>query len=260
METPTTPPPPSAEACETGDASPRTAELTGFLRILEAVLESRRLECHRPEAIERMTEEELAQEKIDLQKCLLYFECEKGHPSNSASKRVMKPIYDRYRTVRRLVRLSSTAAVPRRPSDASAPTASVSRGKKAVNAMMLQRARSSGATPFEKVSDCPSDFIRPAPKVELVAAPQLETAFVADALAILSSTPPPPLPPPPHVVVVSPPPSTEPLMPLQTEDTEEQTSYTSNTATSTTAAPRETPENGQRQRGFFLDWTISLAE
>lgn len=46
-----------------------------------------------------------------MQKCLLYFEKAKGRPADSVTKRIMKPLYDRYRCVRRMVRLASTSAV-----------------------------------------------------------------------------------------------------------------------------------------------------
>ncbi|VDO15896.1 unnamed protein product [Rodentolepis nana] len=86
-------------------------ETGGFFAMLIAVLRSRREECRRPEDLEQMTTSELAQEKLDLQKCLLYFESAKGRPMDSATKRIMKPLYDRYRCVRRMVRLSSNSAV-----------------------------------------------------------------------------------------------------------------------------------------------------
>ncbi|VDM31855.1 unnamed protein product [Hydatigera taeniaeformis] len=86
-------------------------EVAGFLTVLQAVLETRRKECQRPEDVEQMSSAELAQEKLDLQKCLLYFEKAKGRPSDPITKRVMKPIYDRYRCVRRMVRLASNSAV-----------------------------------------------------------------------------------------------------------------------------------------------------
>ncbi|EUB61449.1 Protein FAM13A [Echinococcus granulosus] len=102
-------------------------EVAGFLTVLQAVLETRRKECRRPEDVEHMSLAELAQEKLDLQKCLLYFEKMKGRPSDPITKRVMKPIYDRYRCVRRLVRLASNSAIrfSRGRSSGSAPQPSV---------------------------------------------------------------------------------------------------------------------------------------
>lgn len=52
---------------------------------------------------------QLLQEKMDLQRSLLYFERLKGRPQDSQSKRTMKPLYDRYRAVRRLVRSTAVA-------------------------------------------------------------------------------------------------------------------------------------------------------
>ncbi|VDL59577.1 unnamed protein product [Hymenolepis diminuta] len=123
----------------TVDSEPRSSNLTldnltipdletgGFFSMLIAVLQSRREECQRPEDLEKMTSSELTQEKLDLQKCLLYFENAKGRPMDSATKRIMKPLYDRYRCVRRMVRLSSNSAVrlTRGRSSGSAPRPSI---------------------------------------------------------------------------------------------------------------------------------------
>ncbi|VEL10049.1 unnamed protein product [Protopolystoma xenopodis] len=50
-----------------------------------------------------MSSFKVEQEKIDLQKSLLYFERLYGRPKDAESKRIMKPLYDRYRQVKRLV-------------------------------------------------------------------------------------------------------------------------------------------------------------
>ncbi len=104
---------------------------------------------------------QLAQEKLDLQKCLLYFEREKGRPSDLSTKRVMKPLYDRYRAVRRLVRLSSKSAVR----------------QGAVNGTALQRARSSGAAPESGQVD--RTETRPPPEMTLPPIPPVKVELIA---------------------------------------------------------------------------------
>ena len=49
-------------------------------------------------------------EKADLQSALLDFEQLFDHPSTPEEKELMKDIYDRYRTVKRLVRRSSNVS------------------------------------------------------------------------------------------------------------------------------------------------------
>ncbi|BHF72369.1 Protein fam13a [Sparganum proliferum] len=90
---------------EPATADTSTSEtLERFLNLLLAVLERQRLRRGRPENIEELTPRQLIQEKADLQKSLLYFEKVHGRPSDPTERRIMKPLYDRYRHVRRLVR------------------------------------------------------------------------------------------------------------------------------------------------------------
>lgn len=47
---------------------------------------------------------QIFQEKVDLQKGLLYFERLHGRPTGTDAKRIMKPLYERYRQVKRMLR------------------------------------------------------------------------------------------------------------------------------------------------------------
>ncbi|KAM7535535.1 hypothetical protein Aperf_G00000103566 [Anoplocephala perfoliata] len=141
-------------------------EASGFLTVLTAVLESRRKECRRPEDLEKMSSSELAQEKLDLQKCLLYFEKAKGRPSDLATKRTMKPLYDRYRCVRRMVRMASTSAV------------------------RLSRGRSSGSAPRPS-ADIPKEDTQPSTEVvSLAPEPGIipESSTLPEATVLLTSS------------------------------------------------------------------------
>ena len=55
-----------------------------------------------------MTPEQLLQEKVDLQSALLQFEHLFGHPESIEEKALVKDVYDRYRSVKRYVRRSSS--------------------------------------------------------------------------------------------------------------------------------------------------------
>ncbi|KAL5108407.1 Protein FAM13A [Taenia crassiceps] len=127
-------------------------EVAGFLTVLQAVMETRRKECRRPEDVEQMSSAELAQEKLDLQKCLLYFEKAKGRPLDPTTKRVMKPIYDRYRCVRRMVRLASNSAVhlSRGHSICSAPQPSVDSDRTLAGITVVEPSQTAEAVELEE--------------------------------------------------------------------------------------------------------------
>ncbi|KAG5448945.1 Protein fam13a, partial [Clonorchis sinensis] len=80
------------------------SSLQSFQELFTAVLEEQRRRCGRPELLSLLTAEQIKQEKIDLQKGLLYFEQLHGRPQNPESKRIMRPFYERYRQVKRLLR------------------------------------------------------------------------------------------------------------------------------------------------------------
>ncbi|KAG7462923.1 hypothetical protein MATL_G00189870 [Megalops atlanticus] len=56
-----------------------------------------------PDNMKEMTQKQMALEKITLQKCLLYFESLHGRPGTRQERSLMKPLYDRYRTIKQLL-------------------------------------------------------------------------------------------------------------------------------------------------------------
>ena len=48
-----------------------------------------------------MSAEQIQEEKIAVQKALLNFESTHGRPSTKAEKELMRPLYDRYRSIKR---------------------------------------------------------------------------------------------------------------------------------------------------------------
>ncbi|CAH8477607.1 unnamed protein product [Schistosoma rodhaini] len=74
-----------------------------FYELLCAALSKQRQYCNRPERLSEMNWDQIEQEKYDIQKSLLYFEGLYGRPKTPRSKRIMKPIYERYRQVKRLI-------------------------------------------------------------------------------------------------------------------------------------------------------------
>lgn len=53
--------------------------------------------------IDEMTSEQLFEEKIAIQKALLYLESIHGRPNSKNDRDLVRPFYDRYRTLKRMV-------------------------------------------------------------------------------------------------------------------------------------------------------------
>ena len=66
-------------------------------------LSAKRRTANRPELLESMSSDEILDEKLDLQKALLRFESNHGRPSTKIDRDIMRPVYDRYRIVKRMV-------------------------------------------------------------------------------------------------------------------------------------------------------------
>uniref|UniRef100_A0AAR2L444 Rho-GAP domain-containing protein n=1 Tax=Pygocentrus nattereri TaxID=42514 RepID=A0AAR2L444_PYGNA len=79
-------------------------------------LQEKRVEVGRPEDIKDMTREQIAAEKVALQKALLYYENIHGRPITKTERQIMKPLYDRYRLVKQILCRASTIPVIGSPS------------------------------------------------------------------------------------------------------------------------------------------------
>ncbi|XP_022080812.1 protein FAM13A-like isoform X2 [Acanthaster planci] len=73
------------------------------LREAETRLQEKRDEADRPEDILIMNKEQVQEEKTAIQKALLQMENKFGRPSTKETKELMKPLYDRYRNVKKLL-------------------------------------------------------------------------------------------------------------------------------------------------------------
>lgn len=86
-----------------------------ILHKIEDSMTSKRISCNRPKEITLMTAGQIIDEKSDLQHLLLHFESTYGRPDCEKHRQIMKSIYDRYRSVKRLVEgmpTVSTVTVP----------------------------------------------------------------------------------------------------------------------------------------------------
>ncbi|XP_013391570.1 protein FAM13B isoform X3 [Lingula anatina] len=96
------------------DADGPTMQQT--LDILMKKLSDKRRDANRPEALEMMNREQVQDEKLAVQKVLLQFENFHGRPVTKPEKELMRPLYDRYRNIKR------TLAKPISPSEKDLPS------------------------------------------------------------------------------------------------------------------------------------------
>ncbi|TRZ23542.1 hypothetical protein HGM15179_003556 [Zosterops borbonicus] len=83
---------------------------------IQKKLQEKRAETNRPEDIKDMTRDQIAAEKVALQKALLYYEGIHGRPVTKNERQVMKPLYDRYRLVKQILSRANTIPIIGSPS------------------------------------------------------------------------------------------------------------------------------------------------
>ncbi|XP_045140050.1 protein FAM13A isoform X2 [Echinops telfairi] len=86
------------------------------LESIQRKLQEKRAESSRPEDIKDMTKDQIANEKVALQKALLYYESIHGRPVTKNERQVMKPLYDRYRLVKQILCRVNTIPIIGSPS------------------------------------------------------------------------------------------------------------------------------------------------
>ncbi|XP_068797636.1 protein FAM13A isoform X1 [Struthio camelus] len=86
------------------------------LESIQKKLQEKRAETNRPEDIKDMTRDQIAAEKVALQKALLYYESIHGRPVTKNERQVMKPLYDRYRLVKQILSRANTIPIIGSPS------------------------------------------------------------------------------------------------------------------------------------------------
>ncbi|XP_044752055.1 protein FAM13A [Coccinella septempunctata] len=77
--------------------------LQEIMKDIELKLETKREFGSRTCKIEEMTQEQLSEEKVAVQKALLHLENVYGRPINKEDRDLVRPLYDRYRNLKRLV-------------------------------------------------------------------------------------------------------------------------------------------------------------
>ncbi|KFU98607.1 Protein FAM13A, partial [Pterocles gutturalis] len=95
------------------DLSDKSAKpaVEATLDSIQKKLQEKRTETNRPEDIKDMTRDQIAAEKVALQKALLYYESIHGRPVTKNERQVMKPLYDRYRLVKQILSRANTIPI-----------------------------------------------------------------------------------------------------------------------------------------------------
>ncbi|KAM8939403.1 protein FAM13A [Pelodytes ibericus] len=83
---------------------------------IQKKLQEKRTELNRPEDIKDMTRDQIAAEKVSIQKALLFYESVHGRPVTRNERLVMKPLYDRYRLFKQILYRANTIPVIGSPS------------------------------------------------------------------------------------------------------------------------------------------------
>ncbi|XP_065548287.1 protein FAM13A isoform X4 [Lathamus discolor] len=100
------------------DLSDKSAKpaVEATLDSIQKKLQEKRTETNRPEDIKDMTRDQIAAEKVALQKALLYYESIHGRPVTKNERQVMKPLYDRYRLIKQILSRANTIPIIGSPS------------------------------------------------------------------------------------------------------------------------------------------------
>ncbi|ROT76147.1 hypothetical protein C7M84_005276 [Penaeus vannamei] len=87
-----------------------TSGTADTIRQVEDRLREKRSASGRPTELTNMNKTEMQEEKTALQKALLYYESVHGRPTTREDRDLARPLYDRYRQVKRIVMRSSSRA------------------------------------------------------------------------------------------------------------------------------------------------------
>ncbi|XP_073813704.1 uncharacterized protein isoform X2 [Musca autumnalis] len=90
------------------DAAEKLQKMKVTLMEIEQSLAEKRKDHNRPEVLDELTADQLVQEKTTVQHGLLFFESLYGRPSTKDERDAARPLYDRYRQLKRLVSRSVT--------------------------------------------------------------------------------------------------------------------------------------------------------
>ncbi|XP_025991987.1 protein FAM13A isoform X3 [Solenopsis invicta] len=86
-----------------GHEKSRATSIEEVVKEAEKKLNEKRIKYNRPDNMEELSYEQLVDEKTAVQKALLHIENTFGRPVSKEDRTVVRPLYDRYRTLKRLL-------------------------------------------------------------------------------------------------------------------------------------------------------------
>lgn len=95
-----------------GDIDKRLGKMKDAIADIEKRLTDKRDAEQRSENLELLTNEQLTEEKASVQRALLYLESMYGRPASREERDAARPLYDRYRLIKRLVNRANSISGP----------------------------------------------------------------------------------------------------------------------------------------------------
>lgn len=112
----------TAEAEAGGDEKDKLYQMKDTIADIEKRLQEKRDTDHRSENLESLSGDQLVEEKTSVQRALLYLESIYGRPASRAERDAARPLYDRYRIIKRLVNRANSISGPCGGVNAQMPT------------------------------------------------------------------------------------------------------------------------------------------
>ncbi|XP_058168718.1 protein FAM13A [Anopheles ziemanni] len=95
-----------------GEVDKRLGKMKDTIADIEKRLTDKRESEHRSENLEFLSNEQLTEEKASVQRALLYLESMYGRPASREERDAARPLYDRYRLIKRLVNRANSISGP----------------------------------------------------------------------------------------------------------------------------------------------------
>uniref|UniRef100_A0A2M4BC77 FAM13A-like domain-containing protein n=1 Tax=Anopheles marajoara TaxID=58244 RepID=A0A2M4BC77_9DIPT len=104
------------------DEKMRLCKMKDTIADIEKRLTEKRETDHRSENLDMMSSEQLTEEKASVQRALLYLESMYGRPASREERDAARPLYDRYRLIKRLVNRANSISGPCGVANSQMPT------------------------------------------------------------------------------------------------------------------------------------------
>ncbi|XP_055602878.1 protein FAM13A [Uranotaenia lowii] len=100
------------DAQDVQDDGDKLSQMKDTIADIEKRLQEKRDTDHRSENLDTMSSDQLAEEKASVQRALLYLESIYGRPASRDERDAARPLYDRYRIIKRLVNRANSISGP----------------------------------------------------------------------------------------------------------------------------------------------------